>query len=623
ADGNATKELLPMSYPFRITYEGATTQVTQDIGRDPCIVFEAIVATARFTDSPGNGIAGGVIEYSADGWKSFGTTGADGNVTTVLLSKSYTFRISCDGATISKVQDIAADPVVEFGTNLTTVRFETPDGTGIPDATVEYNSGGWKPFGTTGADGNATRELLPKSYTFRISYEGMTKSTTQDIGIDPCVVFTTNTTTVRFTDSLGEGIAGGVIEYNAGGWKPFGITGGDGNSTTELIPKSYTFRLTCDGVAITRTQDTAIDPLVVFTTTLATVSFTDSAGNGIPDATVEYYAGGWKPFGATGIDGNATKELLPKSYRFRISYEGVIQEREQDIGGDPVVGFTTTGAIVSFIDSTGNGIPGTAIEYYSGGWNTFGTTGIDGNATKELLPKSYTFRITYDDVMQEREQDIGVDPVVRYRTSLATVRFLASDDNGISGGIAEYYAGDWKSFGTTGVDGDTTRELLPLAYPFRLTYGSGTPEEQVQDIGADPVVVFRAGPIVIRLIDSGGAGLPGGIVRYKDSGWEDFGTTGADGYVTADLPPQEYEIEMGYNGHTLTEILTDPSSPLIFQTGSMHSVSGTCTNYQVTNGWEDFTQDIELLPGEVKFKFSDINGAQKYTVTAGGVIEIH
>jgi hypothetical protein len=69
------------------------------------------------------------------------------------------------------------------------VRLEDGIGTGLEGGDVKYAAGSWLAFGTTDANGEARKELLPLSYTFRMQYQGTTDETTQDVAIDPNVVF--------------------------------------------------------------------------------------------------------------------------------------------------------------------------------------------------------------------------------------------------------------------------------------------------------------------------------------------------------------------------------------------------------------------------------------------------
>jgi hypothetical protein len=414
------------------------------------------------------GIEGSTVQYYSAGWQAFGETGPDGCVQKDIEDGQYTFRMGYVGATLDLVQDIAVDPLVVFQTTDVTAELRDSQGQLIDTGMVQYYAGGWKDFGTT-SGGQVSKELLPRSYTFRMVYAGATMDVVQDVSADPVVVFQTTNVTIELRDSQGQLMDPGTVQYYAGGWKDFGTTIG-GQVSMELLPRSYAFRMRYGGATMDVVQDVSVNPLVVFQTTNVTVELRDSQGQLIDTGVVQYFTSGWKDFGTTD-GGQVSMELLPRSYTFRMTYAGATMNIAQDISVNPVVVFQTTNVTVELRDSQGQLMDPGTVQYYAGGWKDFGTTS-GGQVSKELLPKSYTFRMYYAGAAVDQAHDVSADPGVTFNTGLVQSE---------SGTCTQYYAGGWQVF-------LNPIELLPGSYTFR--FNDGTPDT-VFDILAMEVNVIH------------------------------------------------------------------------------------------------------------------------------------
>ncbi|UKS28098.1 Ig-like domain-containing protein [Paenibacillus sp. HWE-109] len=221
------------------------------------------------------------------------------------------------------------------------------------------------------------------------------------------------TVKVRLKDSTGNPLNGGVVKYYDGGWKDFGVTDALGHASKSLQDKSYTFGITYEGTYKEIVQNTGTDAGVVFQTVKAKVQLKDSLGNPLDSGTVKYYAGSWRTIGNT-IGGEISKEVLPSSYTFGMTYGGKYKEVVQNTGTDPVIVFQTVKVTVQLKDSQGNLLDGGAASYYAGSWQTIGAT-TSGGVSKELLPGSYTFGMTYNGTYREIVRDISTDPTVVFQ----------------------------------------------------------------------------------------------------------------------------------------------------------------------------------------------------------------
>jgi hypothetical protein len=135
-------------------------------------------------------------------------------------------------------------------------------------------------------------------------------------------------------------------------------------------------------------------------------------GNPLDTGTVKYYAGSWRTIGNTS-GGVISKELLPGSYTFAMTYEGTYKEKVQDTGANATVVFQTVKVQVELKDKNGKPLDNGLAKYYAGSWRTIGYT-VNGEVTKELLSGSYTFSMTYKTKYAEKVANTAANPIVEF-----------------------------------------------------------------------------------------------------------------------------------------------------------------------------------------------------------------
>ena len=280
----------------------------------------------------------------------------------------------------------------------------------------------------------------------------------------------------------------------------------------------------------------------------------------------------------------------------------------------------TSTVTVQLKDSAGNPLSGGVVRYYSGGWKVFGTTGANGQVSKELRPGSYAFRMTYASAHQDKSQDIGTDPTVVFQSAKVTVQLKDSTGALMDTGTVQYHSGGWHNIGSTS-GGQVSKELLPGSYTFRMTYGFAQ-QEKSQDVAVDSTVVFQTTKVTVQLKDSTGAPMDTGTAQYRSRGWHSMGNT-SGGQVSVELLPGSYTFRMTYAfAQQEKSQNTAAGATVVFQTGQVHSDSGRCTHYNA-GGWHVFTQDMQLLPGTYSFRFKDRPENRSYRISAGTVNHIH
>jgi hypothetical protein len=467
---------------LRITYASGT-QTLSDVTPKDTMVFSTKNVQIKLQDSKGAAIDTGYVKYYSNGWQNFGQT-TNGIAEKELLPISYTFRMTYASGSVDKLQKIDSSNIVLFQTANTQVKLQDSKGAAIDTGYVKYYSNGWQNFGQT-TNGIAEKELLPISYTFRMAYAYGSVDKLQKIDSSNVVLFQTANTQVKLQNSKGNLIDAGYIKYYSNGWQNFGQTT-NGIAEKELLPISYTFRMTYAYGSADKLQKIDSSNVVLFQTANTQVKLQDSKGAAIDTGYVKYYSNGWQNFGQT-TNGIAEKELLPISYTFRMTYASGSVDKLQKIDSSNIVLFQTANTQVKLQDSKGAAIDTGYVKYYSNGWQNFGQT-TNGIAEKELLPISYSFRMTYGNISSDINEDISKNNIVTYSTILCKVSVKDQQNLPLSNVETLYYSNGWLSFGLT-VNGEAVKEMLAGTIPFRAQYGTAY-VEKTQNILNNNTVEF-------------------------------------------------------------------------------------------------------------------------------------
>jgi hypothetical protein len=247
-----------------------------------------------------------MIYYTTDG--STPTTSSPVYSAPITISSTTTLKYFARDLAGNSEAVKSQTYTISTGTSRVTVELKDSAGNPLRGGVVQYYSGHWRVFGTTGANGQVSKELRSGSYTFRISYAFAHQEKSQDIATDPTVVFQTTKVTVQLKDSNGALMDAGRVQYRSTGWHRMGRISG-GQASKELLPAKYTFRMTYGFAHEDKSQDTAADSTVVFQTGQV---HSDSG------RCTHYHAGGWHVF-------TQDMQLLPGTYTFRFKERAEIR----------------------------------------------------------------------------------------------------------------------------------------------------------------------------------------------------------------------------------------------------------------------------------------------------------
>ncbi len=202
--GSMEMEVLPGTHRFQLGYQDASITLQQNVSSNPVVTFRTVRNTVELRDSSNQLISGAIaqIEWqsgSAGTYEPFGddgTMGAFASALSEVLPLTHRYRLTYQGASISKQQNTATSGTVVFQTTQAVVELRNGAGQLIQDsgAVVSWQSGSagaYVSFGFDGvidAGGTESMEVLPLTHRFRVTYQGITKTVQQNTSANPVVV---------------------------------------------------------------------------------------------------------------------------------------------------------------------------------------------------------------------------------------------------------------------------------------------------------------------------------------------------------------------------------------------------------------------------------------------------
>lgn len=178
------------TYDVRAVLHGATSTVPGvHVGVGALVYVSTVPLTAQILTYGGAQIQNVLMNASvagANGWFSFGPTGASGASVDVLPG-TYDVQTTYNNVTATQTsQSVSGATTVTFQTAPLTVRVLTKTGNGVAGAVVTITPTGGTALGAqvTDVDGTITLDLLPSNYDISAVYQIPNSSLTNTVSLD-------------------------------------------------------------------------------------------------------------------------------------------------------------------------------------------------------------------------------------------------------------------------------------------------------------------------------------------------------------------------------------------------------------------------------------------------------
>ncbi len=495
------------------------------------------------------GLDGGNVYYYDGGWQLLGST-VSGTIAGYVPKKTDIEIRYIGGRYKWTNVETSANPTLTINTVAVTVKLETCDGDPLVGEALYY-FGGFTSIGNT----PATIELLPFSglgpgqgnYDFRMKYDGRTSPIhTQDISVDPVVVFTTTKVSLYGTN---------VLWYN-GGWQPFTspkeVIGGTSNRYGNTAVADFKF----DG------SHSPTVPLDIDGCSLSggILTLVDENGGPLANYPAEYpgetrnlkykyrCGGSWAPWTSFQTDANgqvfynidcSTVGSGNGNWDGKITMTLNQTTLEQDVSVNSTFQAARVNVNLETCDPT-KPLPGGVVAQGGGYWYTHGTTDATGTVSFYAFPgNNVKVRMNYNYKSVTQNSVAVALPTTEIDFITTTVNFLYS-------GTIKMKVGGWPVI-------TTPIELLPGNYGFRF--------------GSDLIYVDVSGcnlsKGLLTVVDENGNPVEGASFRFACGGsWVGTGgDTDADGHYFGDVPACMTKIaaSVGNSGQEKTKAQLEAS----------------------------------------------------------------
>ena len=549
-------------------------------------------------------------------WVSLGTTTGGSPVTASFADGTYNFKAVKNYSEQIVTVIVSGTGDATFQTAKYTVNVDDVTGADFEGIAAAYNDYGnhYLSMGNTDANGNASIELFPGTYTFKAAknYSEATGSLENNAaGSEETITFQTAKFTVHVTDSDGNDFEGIAAAYNDYGnhYLSMGNTDANGNASIELFPGTYTFKASKNYTEDTGdlTNDTSgTNATIDFQTAEAIAFVKDCDGTPLADFKVSFndYGNHWLDMGTTGLDGKASIELFPGTRTIRAWKDYTYEVKDLSL--------TLTESTVEFNPTKVNWQYSGTIKYndYGNHWKTM-------TSPFYLFPGTYAFR--FDDY----QTDVTISGC-SMQQAINILKLTDHNGNPLAGGTARGGFGSsyssWHVVGSTDANGILVDFHNVSSAPTTMSYEmkfNNTVAHKTQDVSANSTFEFQTNLLALRLETAGGTPLNGGNPRYGfgstfTSWWFPGGVTGssAPGETAAEFFPGTYSFEMQYQGTSAAKIsvvIPDADTTLTWQTTNVTLQYSGQISYGGGSGDSRWfaKPSMELLQGSYKFHFRE------------------